>query len=154
MIPVEIIQDKIKDATSLDAIQSEVVAILQELKTRGAIRIGYVAGLIASDGPENVEANLERLFQWTELVSRMVDFPVLSAALVFNQGVYQRIGIDGLPYAESSERFKTFWRGILPAGVTDIFMTPGWEKSNGARDEHKIAPSLGITLHYIEGRLP
>lgn len=153
MIPVETIQDRIRDTTSLEEIKEEIIKILQALKERGVIKIGYVAGVVTADGPENVEANLRRLIGWTEAVGRTVDFPVFSAASVFNPGVYQRSGIDGLPYAESSERFKTFWRGILPE-CTDIFMTPGWERSIGSSDEHQTAQELSLQIHILKEDFP
>ncbi len=34
--------------------------------------------------------------------------------------------------------------------ITDIFMTPRWEHSEGARDEHKNAIKAGMTIHYVE----
>lgn len=43
-----------------------------------------------------------------------------------------------------------FWRDILESGhVTDIFMTPRWEQSKGAIDEHEAAKQLGIKIHYM-----
>lgn len=29
-------------------------------------------------------------------------------------------------------------------------MTPRWDKSSGARDEHETAQRAGITIHYVE----
>lgn len=33
---------------------------------------------------------------------------------------------------------------------TDIFMTPRWEQSGGAADEHDTALALKLRIHYLE----
>lgn len=37
----------------------------------------------------------------------------------------------------------------ISRNATDIVMTPGWEKSNGARAEWSLAVALGIRIHYF-----
>ncbi len=149
MLSIEIIQETIKDATSLDEIQGQMVSLLRSSRENGVLRIGYVAGSVASDGEEHVERNLGRLMHWTELIGNMYDFPIICAAFVFNQDVYARIEIPSLPYEKRSQLFFPFWRAVLQAGVTDIFMAQGWEKSVGAKDEHETAQALGINIHFI-----
>lgn len=46
---------------------------------------------------------------------------------------------------------RFFWREIFKSGhVTDVFMTPRWEKSKGAVDEYKTAQKIGLTIHYLQ----
>lgn len=100
------------DSTNLAAVRDKVVALFDQTRQRtGTKRIGYVAGIINSDGPEKVEENRQRLAEYTERIREEQDFPIFSA--------------------------------------TDIFMTPRWEQSVGATDEHKTATKLGITIHCV-----
>jgi len=39
---------------------------------------------------------------------------------------------------------------IRSSYVTDIFMTPGWQRSKGAIAEHRIAKTKKIKIHYLE----
>ena len=52
---------------------------------------------------------------------------------------------------ERRKAFIAFWREVLELGkVTDIFMTPRWEQSEGATDEYNTAQRLGIQIHIVD----
>ncbi len=117
----------------------------------GITRIGYVAGIITSDGPEYFQANRKRLADYVKKLRKIHKFPMFSAIDVFSSEVYERLKEWKLPFAEREMKVRSFWRKILKSGhVTDIFMTPRWEKSKGASDEHRTAKKIGLKIHYIE----
>lgn len=72
--------------------------------------------------------------------------PYFQSRDVFSDGVYERINSHTIPV----QGWLDFWGDILKVGhVTDIFMTPRWEVSTGARDEYRIAQELGLTIHQL-----
>lgn len=76
---------------------------------------------------------------------------MFSAIDVFSSEIYERLAEWKLPFNEREVKARSFWRKILKSGhVTDIFMTPRWEKSKGATDEHKTAKEIGLKIHYIK----
>ena len=47
--------------------------------------------------------------------------------------------------------FVQFWKMILKSGhITDIFMTPRWEISRGAKVEYITAKKLKIKIHFVK----
>lgn len=139
------------DSTTLAAVRDKVIALFRETKKRtGSDRIGYVAGIINSDGPDRVEENRRILAEHTERVRQQEDFPIFSATDIFTKELFEKLEEVKLSGQEKTQAFLQFWREILGSGnVTDIFMTPRWEQSLGARDEHETATRLGITIHYV-----
>lgn len=139
------------DSTNLAAVRDKVVALFDQTRQRtGTKRIGYVAGIINSDGPEKVEENRQRLAEYTERIREEQDFPIFSATDIFSKELFAKLEEVKLGGPERNEAFMRFWREILESGnVTDIFMTPRWEQSVGATDEHKTATKLGITIHCV-----
>lgn len=146
LVMKESLRTAVATCTSLDQIRECVVPVLIG---SGSDRLGYVAGMITSDGPEHIARNVERLALFTKTLRGMHAFPVFSATDIFNQAVYARLRVDLFrPEAREAE-FKEFWRSILKQGqVTDIFMTPRWELSEGATDEHQTAQRLGLAIHF------
>lgn len=142
----------LKDATNLNEVRDAMIIICKQIKLKNALmRLGYVAGIIYSDGPEKVEENIRILNDHTEKIKKSVDFPIFSSPDIFNNGLFDRLIEAKLPRDESKAAFVKFHREILEqAGITDIFMTPRWEKSEGAKDEYETAVRLGLEIHYVE----
>lgn len=121
--------------------------IVSQIKNKNPdVKIGYVAGKVAADGQENVLKNLKRLNFFTEKISKEFGSNIFSATDVFNEEVYWKINI---PKPIHEKEFYAFWQKIVKSGITDIFMTPEWEESIGATDEHKTAKKIGINIHYF-----
>lgn len=118
----------------------------------GQDRIGYVAGVIGSEGEDKVEANREILRNYTERIRAENDFPIFSATDIFETpGLWERLPETNLEINERRKVFIKFWRELLELGkVTDIFMTPRWEISEGATDEYETSQRLGIEIHIVE----
>lgn len=147
----ELFAGYLQTVTTLTEVRVGVVRCFEELKSGQNInQIGYVAGIITSDGREHIERNLRYLGEHTERIRQARTFPIFSAIDIFSQEVFERTNGFSLP----PEMWLTFWRDVLGSGhVTDIFMTPRWETSRGAQDEHETAKKYGITIYYIEDNL-
>jgi hypothetical protein len=145
----ELIREKLIDVDSLEEVGIKLKAILEEFTNRPGqqdSRIGYVAGIVNSDGPEFRDRNIDRLNLFTEKIGHKFQMPAFSAADVYSEDVFNRVTKGGFNPSD----FVTFWRGIFELGyITDVFMTPRWEVSEGAQDEHETAQRLGIRIHYV-----
>jgi hypothetical protein len=143
-----LLKKSIKKASSIEEVlQITLEIISQTKKDNSEARIGYVAGKVTTDGKENILKNLKRLHSFTEDIRKEFGENIFSAADVFDEEVYWKINI-ARPIHE--EEFYALWQRIVGSGITDIFMTPEWEKSTGASDEHKTAKKLGIKIHYLK----
>lgn len=137
-----------EDFSNLEELAGIVRRRLTELMDSNHVRqIGYVAGRVTADGEEKIPENLVRLTGFAEAVSQQVEYPVFSAAEVFNTDVYWKIN---LPHPDHEEAFYEFWRLILGSGVTDVFMSPNWKTSIGAQDEFETASRTGLRIHMME----
>ena len=142
------LKDSIKIATSFQEVLKITLETVAEIKRHDSHkRIGYVAGKVTADGKENIKRNLDRLHKFTEEISKDFGENIFSPADVFNEKVYWVINI---PKPVHEQDFYVFWQKVLGSGITDIFMTPEWERSTGASNEHKTAKKLGLTIHYIK----
>src|SRR3989344_8301647 len=116
----EIIQPRLKSVGSFGELFSIVCTTLQEVKEKGQTRIGYVSGIISSDGPDKIQENIERLQRITEILRGNHKFPIFSATDIFTSEIYERCSKDR---ALLNSDFIQFWRNLLGAGfVTDVFM--------------------------------
>ena len=138
-------------ASNLIEVRLSVVQVLEEAKTKHVSgRLGYVSGIITSDGDEKILENTNRLENYTNDIRKIQKFPIFSPTDIFSDDLNARLQEMKLPKEEREEKFIVFWREILTSGhVTDIFMTPRWRKSRGAQDEHKTALKVGIGIHYL-----
>ncbi|MBI4054151.1 MAG: hypothetical protein HY397_02360 [Candidatus Doudnabacteria bacterium] len=142
----ELLWPRTTRAQDLDEVLDILVQELKAVRGQGNERLGYVAGIISSDGPDRIQENLQRLDYYTRRLQSRHDFPLVSATEVFPPELLERLRASG----HGKDQFIVFWRKVLGSGhVTDIFMTPRWEYSLGAQDEHKVARALGLRFHYV-----
>ncbi|MEK7526237.1 MAG: DUF4406 domain-containing protein [Patescibacteria group bacterium] len=145
----ELIREKVKESNSLNEIRDAVLQVFREAKENGFTRIGYVSGVITSEGPDKIAQNIQRLEKFTDHIRDQHDFPIFSATNVFDDTLFERINAHEIPQSE----WWRFWQEVLGDQenyVTDIFMTPKWEISSGARDEHQTAQKIGMNIVYID----
>ncbi len=149
---VEKIKPVLINARNLTEVESAMVDLFVTLKRADSVTdIGYVAGIITSDGSKHIEANILRLANYTERLRTAHDFPIFSATDVFSSELFKRLPEMALPHHEREIHFINFWRNILNSGhVSHIFMTPRWDKSKGAMDEHQTARQRGLKIYYVE----
>lgn len=136
-------------ATTLKEVKDILLPLLQQTHKKEQ-RIGYVAGILFSDGPLHVKRNIQALSDYTEFLRKQHSFSIFSPTDVFYNGLFPRLKESSFPESARRIVFVSFWRDVLNSGfITDIFMTPRWQESSGATDEHNIAKEKGITIHYV-----
>jgi hypothetical protein len=146
------IETGLETVNSLDTIYSRMVDLFSRVQVeRGAGQIGYVSGIINSDGPEHVARNVLKLAAYTETIRSAHDFPIFSATDIFTPTVREALPEMQLQYTDREELFYDFWRKVLCCGyVTDIFMTPRWPLSKGAVDEFLTAQRAKLRIWTVE----
>jgi hypothetical protein len=149
---IEGIYRQIREATSLPEVQEGLVKVFTTVKeAKPQQRIGVVSGIISSEGDKRIERNMRRLHLYTAHLSEQYNFPIFSAVDVFGNGLYAQIEEFSFERELREKHFVDFWRGVFRSGhLTDVFMTPRWEISSGARDEHAISLEEQITIHYVQ----
>lgn len=139
-----------KSALNLAEVLEQTLLVFEKSRLTGAERIGYVSGIVSSDGVEKIPENMRILHAHTLRIRQVQSFPVFSAADLFSQELLLSLPEMQLPHAEHKHLFIGFWRDVLSAGyVTDVFLTPRWENSEGARDEYRIAQKIGLRIHEV-----
>lgn len=148
------IKDTLQNAKNLNEVKEQFLEFLQEIKKQEKhLQIGYVAGILYSDGPEYFERNRQLLKKRTEIIRKNQNFPIFSAYDIFHWGLYDQIEERNFPDSKRRAAFIQFWRDIVGSSlVTDVFMTPRWEFSEGARDEHETAQKFNLTVHYFNDK--
>src|SRR3989344_5250014 len=136
----------VTNCNTLEEVLNEVVRVFKDIKETSE-RIGFVSGIVTSDGPIHIQRNLLRLENFTQTLSQKTNFPLFSARCVFTDELYRVLDEGGA----KNDDYLAFWDKLLRSGyVTDVFMTPRWEKSMGATNENKLANSLALKIHYVE----
>ncbi|MFA6518986.1 MAG: DUF4406 domain-containing protein [Candidatus Shapirobacteria bacterium] len=143
-------KDKIKKITPQASTLDELALLLKKLFSdmwdEGITQIGYVSGIITAEGPENIPKNILRLEKFTAEIRGKSSFPIFSATDIFDDDLFARLSLTGAKNAD----YEVFWRQILGSGfVTHMYMTPRWEISHGACDEHQVAKNLNMEIVYI-----
>lgn len=146
------IRSAVRQATTLPQVRDQLLALLAATAADNpSHRIGYVSGIISSDGPAQIPANIARLASYAEQLRDRHPFPIFSPTDVFNAELFSQLVEMRLAEDERSTHFLRFWRDILTAGyVTDIFMTPRWDESVGAKDELATAKQQGLAIHFVD----
>jgi len=115
------------------------------LKSDPTLHIRYVAGRVTSDGPDFINQNLTKLNTYTDKLENKYGQYVFSAADVFPDETYWKKNITS---NELKHVYIEFWQKLLKNGITDMYMSPNWETSNGATFEREFAQKNGIKIHY------
>jgi len=149
------IRRAIKNSTRLQHVQEAIIEVFIDTnKNNPSKKIGYVAGIISSDGDEHVLKNQKRLEQIAEKLKKKTGFPVFSSVDLFGDGKYDQIDDYHVKRPLREKGFIQFWESLLKSGhITDIYMTPRWKESKGAKAEHAVAKQNGLTIHYIDEEL-
>ena len=142
----EIMRDTVRDANSLNEVRDRLAQMFAGVRQGETMtKIGYVSGIISSDGPDHIQDNLKRLEEHAERIRMREQIAIFSPVDVFDDQLYARLNAAQIPQIN----WQNFWREVLELGyVTDIFMTPRWKISSGSTDEHETAARLGIKIHY------
>lgn len=115
----------------------------QASKKTSVGKVGFVSGKIMSGGLILSVWNLRKLFIYTRNVKKKVDFPVFSAVDFLLDELLLSIFFG-------SKAGDRYWRDIFESNyITDVYMTPGWEKSRGALNEYNTAIGNKLRIHHI-----
>lgn len=141
----------LSDVETLAEAKRCVIDTLAMVRADQHPQLGFVSGIISSDGDKHIHRNIQRLLSYSRQVQQAQSFPIFCAPDVFSPELYERLEIMHMDRHEREREFIDLWRAILESGhVTHVFFTPRWELSSGARDEHETAMRLGLTITYIE----
>ncbi len=144
------IGEAVTSAKNIEEVKTILLNVLKSARENGVERIGYVAGLITSEGPENIDKNVKRLIRYADDIRSKNNFPIFASTDVISDDLFTKLGMEKIAAADWEE----FWRDILGSGyVTDIFMTPRWEISKGSISEHNNAKNFNLQIHYITGEI-
>ncbi|MDE1870896.1 MAG: hypothetical protein KGI06_01510 [Candidatus Micrarchaeota archaeon] len=141
----DLFRSRVRSADSLQEVKEGIIEVLMGLNNRERARIGFVSGIITSDGEESIGRNTEVLDDFTSALKNSVSFGVFSQVDVFDYELASR-----MRGRSCRDDWQELWRGVLGSScVTDIFMTPRWEKSCGSVDEYKTAIGMGINIFHV-----
>lgn len=144
---IPLVSEEIELSFICSLLLSEIQKIHQTSPGYPGTRLGFVSGVITSDGPAHWEQNMAILDGHTRRIRAKNDFPVFSAADIFTMEHLRRIDEYRLR-KNDLHGWLHFWRHILQSGrITDIYMTKRWEQSKGSRDEFYTAQRIPLTIH-------
>ncbi len=141
----EVLQRAVQQAHSLDEIGACVIPVLLNAKNRDPHRrLGYVSGIISSDGPEKMPENIRLLHERTEKIARLEKFPVFGPTYIFTDSVYGNIDAENL----TSDDWNNFWASVLIGIADKMYMTERWQCSKGAQFEFQLAYAHDIEVCF------
>lgn len=142
----DLISAEVAKADSLDEVQDLLVKLFSGLKEGGAVqRVGIVIGILVADGPDYVEQNLRRMDTFTSYIRERHTFPVFSLTDIFSGDLRDLLIANQV----QDEQIVTFWEQVLASGfVTDLFLTPHWDRSFIAQETLEQAEKLKVKVHY------
>ena len=146
------IYQALQGTTCLDEALHRLTVLFSQIKDKNPDqRIGYVSGIISSDGDEKLPENIARLSGFTDKLRDEVGYCLFSATDVFGNGLREKVEEMKLPRQQREPILIQFWGNVLKTGyVNDIYMTPRWTESQGARSEYEISKQEGIVVFYRE----
>lgn len=108
----------LKNATTLSHVKNKLVKILELTRNKnGNIKIGYVAGILNSDGPQHFENNRKRIADYAEELRKIHKFPIFSGVDIFSNEVYGRLEEWKLSFEEREEKLGCFGGKSWKAGT-------------------------------------
>lgn len=144
----EVLKNMFKSETSRAKGHMEVcnaVCNVVNIIASSEMKFAFVSGIISGDGPQHIDRNMAILESFTNHLRDDFSIPVMSATDVFHRDLLDQYRTEGKP------QWAVFWRKVLKSGVGTLVMTPRWEASFGAIDEHKFALDYGIKIDYRHG---
>lgn len=142
-------------ASTLEDIRVVLITELKKFRNLGHKRIGYVSGVITVDGKDHIFRNLKLLSKTSRRLQKTYNFPIFAPSDVSDSKIHIKLEKNGVTDSD----WDYFWNHLLlhkKRFITDIFMTPRWELSFGAIEEHLAAQRMNIRIHYLhdEIRMP
>lgn len=145
-------RNHLRDAAGLirnfDEAHAHIVHVLRTFRNEYYYpRIGYVSGVVTSDGPHRVLDNREELIRLAGVLQEMHHFPIFTLQDAFTSDTLRRLKEAG----HTSRHYTDLATQVLQSGhITDVFFAPRWEDSFTARVEHDVAGRFRLRITYIE----
>ncbi|MCL5113988.1 MAG: hypothetical protein M1372_02350 [Patescibacteria group bacterium] len=98
------------NSTSLEQIYEEIIKFFADIRKQYE-KIGYVSGIITSDGLDKIEYNRKKLMKYTKVLEEINNFPLFSAVDIFSDDIYLRIKEKDMEHNEREKKFAWFWGG-------------------------------------------
>ncbi len=133
----------------LEAIFQEIQEIYQEQK------IALVCGIISGNGDNKIQENVETLISWRQRIQKTlgekeIELPTLTSPFIFTEIIYEKVGAFAMDRRKREFLFQEFYRAFLKSGiVSHIFVTPGYEESEGTLDEIRTASEEGVEIVFV-----
>lgn len=153
MTLAERIRERVSQSLETPRIASDIKNAMERERARsGSQRIGYVAGGISSSSPFKLFKNAMEMRRYARTIESQqesivvfsaADVQILPFARLAARRLYRHTGLTDDLRVE---------RDFIPAVVTDVFMAPGWEESERARDDHETARRAGLAIYHIKPR--
>ena len=141
----EEINELLKNCTNLDEVRDILFPYLKEKNTDG---LAFVSGLVTTPQPDKTASQRQALNTWTADVRKAISYPAFSFFDIFSHELLEQIKADTI----TTDEWLCFMEDVLvQGGVTDLYLTPGWTKSTGCRDEYITAVSQNIKVVFFEG---
>lgn len=135
---------------NLYEVEKRILHYLKSVNKKGE-RVGFVSGIIFSGGIERFGENVKKLDHYTKKIRKKYSFLIFSAVDVFYSGLFNTLSESREPFEVRRPKMMRFWNHVMTSGyITDLFIEPGWELSEGARMEHERCKEMNVTIHYPE----
>jgi hypothetical protein len=144
-----LLRSSTRGAFTLEEASQALTTALRAFKLENSVyRLGFVAGIRESDGPEMIEANSQRLAGHTASLRTLSCLPLLFSCM----DIYDADFLRRFERIESKPAWDGFYRRLFEPGlITHLFLTPRWENSVGTRVEYELAIEFGMRIYLVAG---
>ncbi len=143
------------EATSFEDVEKFLLDKLDKLKQEDKnVKIGFVSGPIANTKDQGrKQANMKKMSLTTKMLQNKFqahpNTVIFSSLDVFNKKAWDLWKDLGLDDDQRHYRMLQFCRNIV-VRATDLYMMPGWQTSEGAKDEYNTATFIRrIQIHHL-----
>jgi hypothetical protein len=130
-----------------------VLAKLFRELTRQKLVVVYVAGAVSADGEDKIAENIKTLQSYCDTLNKELEAAsgyAFTSSDILTPKVYRELGLATMPVMDREIAIQDLFDKVLELGVvTDMYLTPGWERSKGAQREYETATRLQIPIHFL-----
>lgn len=142
------LKDAVADAQCLNEVAEKLAAVLKKMSDEMYLEtIGFVIGAVSETAAHKIAENHARLVRFTKVIGRELENGlVFSSADIYDDALRATVASAEIP----TDEWLVYWKNILIAGlITDIYVIPGWQKSERAIAEYKMALAYGLRVHTL-----
>jgi len=143
------LNEALLQAETPDLAYNRIVTYFHGLRNANPdLHIGLISGRVSGIDDDAVKNNKARLVMYSnEIGIQKPGAVIFSCPEAFSDEAKTKIKYETM----GDNRKRTLWQQMVLAGIfTDIYMTPGWEKSEGAWLEYEAARNRkDVAIHFI-----